>query len=485
MIDVVYFVNMSSRDIEDLDPLLEDEIEPVIVIGGVSPKPKIYPQILATLIVCLGSLSMGFSLGFSSPTSTALQDNGLLRNKDEVSWFGSLVTIGAIAGGPVAGFFVEKLGRKTTVMMANLPFSVGWLMITSADSYILLFIGRISTGIAMGMISLAVPLYVAEITTKELRGTLGSGFQLGVTIGILAVYALGIPLSPQWLANACGCVPALMVLCMLFIPETPRWLFSKGVRTDGLASIRWLRGPEYDVEEESLEIEANIQMLRGQRTTLTEFVSTKSLMKPLFISLGLMFFQQASGVNCVIFYANEIFKSAGYTTNPHIPTVIVGAVLVATTIVACVLMDLAGRRPLLMFGSFLMTLSHCALGAFHYLNDEKHIKTDLSWMPLASLIVFIVAFSLGWGPIPWLVMSEIFPVQVRGLASSIATLFNWTMAFIVTWQFANMQETFHQYGSFWFFGCWCAISFIYVAAFLPETKGKSLEEIQEHFEEHT
>ncbi|KAK2154100.1 hypothetical protein LSH36_276g00007 [Paralvinella palmiformis] len=476
---------MAALERDDLDALLGDQCEPVIVIGSVSSKPRLCPQIFATLVTCMASLSIGFALGFSSPTIKELQDSSLLNSPDQVSWYGSLMTVGAIAGGPIAGLLVEKVGRKTTLMMANVPFSGGWILIVCANNYVMLFCGRILTGLAVGMNSLAAPVYLAEITTKELRGTLGSGFQLFVTFGILVVYALGIVLDPQWLGNACGCVPALMILLMLCLPETPRWLFSKGLRTDGLASIRWLRGPDFDVEEESMEIEANLQVQNGQRRTLTEFCSNSALFKPLFISLGLMVFQQASGVNCVIFYANDIFTTAGYKANPHLPTVIIGAVLVVTTFISCILVDVVGRRPLLMIGSLFMTISHCAFGLYYFFTDVQHTHVNLSSLPLCSLVVFIAAFSLGWGSIPWLVMSEIFPVQFRGTASSIATLLNWSMAFLITWQFNNMKETFTQYGTFWFFGGWSLLGLIYVAVCLPETKGKSLEEIQEHFERHS
>ena len=190
-----------------------------------------------------------------------------------------------------------------------------------------------------------------------------------------------------------------------------------------------------------------------------------------------MVFQQLSGVNAVIFYAESIFRDAGFSGDPRLGAVIVGVVQVVATFVSCLLMDRLGRRILLILGGVFMCLSCVAFGVYYYLDDHS-----LNWLPLVCTLVYITAFSLGWGPIPWLVLGELFPIRAKGLASSMAAALNWSLAFVVTKEFTAMQAAITNYGTFWMFGGVCFFSVFFVIFGMFETKGKSLEEIQEHFE---
>ena len=211
--------------------------------------------------------------------------------------------------------------------------------------------------------------------------------------------------------------------------------------------------------------------------TMFFFNFVSGVYKPLIISLALMFFQQMSGVNAVIFYAGSIFTSAGFGGNPDVAAVIVGAVQVVATFVSCILMDRLGRRILLLLAGSVMCLSTVAFGVYYFLDNP-----NLNWLPLVSLNGFIIFFSLGWGPIPWLVLGEIFPDRVKGFASGAAAMTNWFLAFLVTKEFTQVEAAIHNYGTFWLFSGVCLLGVIFVAIFMPETKGKSLEEIQRNFE---
>ena len=202
---------------------------------------------------------------------------------------------------------------------------------------------------------------------------------------------------------------------------------------------------------------------------------------PLLLSLGLMFFQQLSGVNAVIFYGGNIFTEAGIHWDPNIAALIVAAVQVAATFVSCVLMDRLGRRILLLLASVFMCVSATVLGVFYYL----HKPNNLDWLPLVCLNVFIIFFSLGWGPIPWLILGEIFPDRIKGFASGAAAMCNWTLAFLITKLFSTLEVEITSYGTFWLFGGVCLFSFFFVAFFMPETKGETLEEIQQGFQRRT
>lgn len=439
-----------------------------------------YRDALAALIACFGAVSIGLVLGYSNP---ALLDHDLMRvlqhDKEKQAWFGSLVNIGAILGCPISAVFVGKLGRKTTMMLCTLPMSAGWFLIVYGSEYILVFCGRILTGIAMGMTSVVVPMYVAEVARPEHRGILGAGFQLFVTIGILGVYTLGIPLNWNWLAVVCLSVSTVNALLLLYIPDTPRWYISQNERGLAFESLAWLLGSNENLDDEYNEIERNLTSQSTEEIKIRDFAEP-GIYRPMLISFGLMFFQQMSGINAVVFYSSSIFSNAGFSSNPLIPTIIIGAVLVGANFLSCLLMDRAGRRVLLLLSGIFMTLSVTVLGVYYYLADVRKFE-NLSWLSLISVLVFVVSFSFGWGPIPWLVTSEIVPAKARGIIFGLATSISWALAFLITKEFQHMVDSMHSYGAFWFFGAFCLAGFVFVALFMPETKGRSLEEIQEDF----
>lgn len=442
----------------------------------------IHYDVVAAIIASLGAVSLGLVLGYSSLALTKkdLVLRVLDSDEEKISWFGSLVAIGAIFGGPIAAAFVGNLGRKITLMLCTVPMGIGWFMIVSDYHYILVFCGRVFTGIGMGMVSLVAPLYIAEVSSKKRRGILGSGFQLFVTVGVLSVYAVGMPLDWNWLAVVCLGVTALNILLLLVIPETPRWYVMQGDRANAFRSLEWLLDKDEDIDEAYSEIERNIMSQMTQGFACRDLFQP-GIYRPMLITFGLMFFTQMTGINVVIFYSSDIFAKSGYAENPVIPTIVIGAVLVVATLISCFLMDVAGRRVLLLISGVFMTASTTTLGAYYYLTEVRNIE-GLSWLSLASILVFVTFFSFGWGPIPWLVTAEIIPVRARSIINGLATAMNWLLVFLITKDFQGITALIHNYGAFWFFGGFCFIGCFFVFTFLPETKGRSLEEIHESFE---
>lgn len=238
-----------------MNPLLENA-------HLITQKDSVTRQFVAVVISCIGPLIFGFCLGYSSPTLSQLDE--ILNTSEKQSWFGSLVTVGAILGGPIAGFLVEKIGRKTTIMMCCIPFSMGYFIILFGQYYQLLYVGRILCGIGTGMTSLCVPLYIGEIATKNLRGTLGAGFQLSVTVGVVLAYALGIALSWRWLAVVGIALSVMLALLMLVVPETPHYLLGCGETDKAYDSLRWLRGPNSNIEQECQDISSTFGDHQGK-----------------------------------------------------------------------------------------------------------------------------------------------------------------------------------------------------------------------------
>lgn len=457
-------------------------------IRSSTSSPYLY---LVVAVALLAPLSAGYTIGYSSP---ALPDMDSIFNgdKDAESWFGSLLNVGAIFGGPVAGILIGVLGRKATLMVCAVPFAVGWAFIAGSSSVWSLYLGRISTGFATGMVSLVCPVYIAEMASPSNRGLLGSSFQLCITVGILLVYALGVPLHFAWLAIVAGVFAAFLAVFMFPMPDTPSYWLIKHQRHKALAVLEKVRGPHADVDLECREIEATLDS-SDNNVSFQEF-GQRHLLQPLLISLALMFFQQFSGINTVMFYTVDIFKSTGSNIDANVATIIVGAVQVGATFVSVMLMDRLGRKVLLVMAGVLMAISSTTFGFYFLLTDShnttmtSHLeeeltstKDSLGWLSLTSMAVYIIGFSLGLGPIPWLIMSEIFPSKARGMASAIASAFNWTCSFIITKEFLQLEEIMTKQGVFWMYAVVCVVEVIFVILFVPETKGKSLEEIENHF----
>ena len=269
----------------------------------------------------------------------------------------------------------------------------------------------------------------------------------------------------------------LQLVQNLKIVDTPRYLLMNGQKKEALQALAWLRGPVADIDEECRDIEENLPD-KSETLALGEFTK-QELLAPLKVSVGLVSFQQLTGINAVMFFTVSIFESAGYE-NGQGATVMVGLMQVVFTVAACFLMDRAGRRILLIVAGIGMTLSCVALGYYYYVLSIG-TGSNLGWLALTSVIAYIIAFSLGWGPIPMLVMSEIFPVKARGSASAISTACSWIISFVVTNQFAALQGAVGAHGAFWLFGMFCCLGTVFVWRTVPETKGKSLEDIELHF----
>ncbi|XP_023213629.1 facilitated trehalose transporter Tret1-like [Centruroides sculpturatus] len=431
---------------------------------------------------CCGSVSMGTALAYSSPAIPQLEkatfENEFHISSSIASWFGSTVAIGAMFSALITGSLAERLGRKTVLIFSSAPFVLGWLCIIFANSVPLLLLGRILNGFAIGIISLTVPVYIAETSPPTLRGLLGSCIQLSVTIGMLFVYFVGIYTNWKLLAAISAIFPALFLILMCIVPETPRWLLANHRYSEAIQATKFINGSRVNAEQECHIIEMKIREQSSEKASIRELFQPH-ILKLFLFSLGLMFFQQFNGINSFLFYTQGIFKTAQVKIDPDYCTTIVGVMLVISTFIASILMDYAGRKILLYISGSIMCISVVSLATYYYIMHKKGYF-EYSWITLVCLCVFVCAFSLGFGPVPWLMMGELLPLRVKGIASSISTMFNWTCVFIVTGEYHTMLDSMHDYGTYWFYGVFCFLSCIFVI-FLPETKGKTLESIERTF----
>jgi SP family facilitated glucose transporter-like MFS transporter 8 len=425
-------------------------------------------------------MAVGTVLAWTSPVLPELQsaNSTLPISPEEGSWIGSLVAVGAIAGAVPAGYFADRFGRKLVILALSAPFLLSWILIVAAKSVGILYVARLIAGFATGAISVVAPMFIGEIAESSVRGALGSFFQVMLTIGILYTYTVGAIADYTWLGILCGLIPVAFFITFLRVPESPTYLM-KNYKTDGAKkSLQYYRGSSYNVWKELQELEKDISESTKDKASIRDLVSSGGTRKALIISLGLMVFQQLSGINAVIFYSVDIFDAAGSTLNPNVAAIIVAVVQVVVTYTASAIVDRAGRRLLLLLSASVMGLCLAILGLYFHLKNKGNDVTGIGWLPLMCVTVFIVMFSLGFGPLPWMMMGELFAPNVKGVASSIAVCTNWTLVFLVTFSFGKLIDGLGEHSTFWSFAVICGVATVFIYYLVPETKGKSLTEIQ-------
>jgi len=365
-----------------------------------------------------------------------------------------------------------------------IPFVLGWLSIAFAQHVVMMYIGRFITGICAGAVCLIVPIYISETAEESIRGIACAPSAILCGVGILLTYVIGTLVSWQTLTLICALVALLFMIAVYFVPESPAYLLGKGQKKKAGKSLMWLRGADsFDqIQDELNEMQVKLENNHRGNFKLGHLISLEAL-KPMGITLMLMFLQQFAGINIVIFYASQIFKDAGSNVDPQTCSIIIGAVFVISTSVSIMFIDKAGRRMLLIASCLGSSASLIGLGTFFYM---KLLNNDVApegwtWLPLASLIFFSIFFNVGLGPIPWIYMAEVLPPHIKGTASAISTTIIWMLAFLITKTFKDISLALGIHGCYWMFAGICGFGAIYTFIFVPETKGKSLDEIQKHF----
>jgi len=390
------------------------------------------------------------------------------------------VPLGALIGASAAGRLTEQFGRRRVIMVAAVVFAVAAVLAAAMTSISDLVWARLFLGLAIGTAAVAAPLYIAEAAPLETRGALVSTYQLGITFGILASYVAGYTLASgnAWrFMFGLGAVPAVVLLVgLFFMPEAPRWLALKGRLAEAKASILFLRGTGANVDCELEEIDRSALEDAGRKGGYA--VLFEPAIRPaLVVGMGLFLLQQLSGINAVIYYAPEIFIQAGFTQGEteRLATVGVGVVNLLTTILAMYLIDRIGRRRLLVAGFLGTGITMLAIAL-----AVVYSTLIPSWVVIAALLLYIAAFAISLGPLPFVLMSEIFPLRARAEGMSMASISNWGFNFMVVFTFPVLLAGPGLAFTFTIFAIICLSGVLFTLRRVPETTGHSLEAIEAH-----
>ena len=438
---------------------------------------------IAAAITATGGLLFGYDTGVISGALLFIRQDFAPLSPFVEGIIVSTLLVGAVVGALSGGPLSDRVGRRPTALLAAVIFGAGALAVAFAPSVAFIIFGRFLLGLGVGLASMIVPLYIAEIAPADRRGALVSLNQLMITIGILLSYIVGVIFTPieGWrYMFGVALIPALVLgIGMFMLPESPRWLFEHGQIAKARTVLSRSRSPE-EVDQEFREME-EIKELEEEQAR----VSYKELLAPyvrpaLIIGIGLAIFQQITGINTVIYYAPTILQNVGFSEGGAIAATAlgVGVVNVGFTILAVRIIDRAGRRPLLIIGLIGMVISLALLGVVFATGGAGGAAGLLATVCLG---LYIASFAISLGPVFWLMISEIYPLRIRGTAMSVASIANWGSNWLVALTFPVLLATLGGAGSFWLFAVLGVVAWFFVYFRVPETKGRSLEEIEASF----
>lgn len=443
---------------------------------GAKPLASVNLVYLAAVFAALGGLLSGYDTGVISGALPFIKNSFLLSTFQQ-GLVVSTVLVGAAVAAIGGGSFSDRIGRRKSLILTSIVFITGALISAAAGSMRVLIVGRLIVGIGIGLASSVVPLYISEIAPANARGWLVSLYQLAVTIGILAAYLADSAFAGsgnwRWMLGLAVLPGALLGAGMLYLPETPRYLARHGHLDQARKVLVRARGMQ-DVDDELRQIEAALAVPEqgGQISDLLAPVVRPALI----VGIGLAIFQQVTGINTVIYFAPTIIRSAGASSIQVsiLATAGIGLVNVIMTIVSMWLIDRVGRRPLLLTGIAGMTVS---LGVLGFLFQRNAGSGGMANFAVVTLMIYVASFAISLGPVFWLLISEIYPPRIRGLAAGIASGTNWASNFVVSLTFLTLVQRLGSSWTFWLYGFLALAAWFFSYHLVPETKGHTLEEI--------
>lgn len=453
---------------------------PLETLDHTDISPGSRPLLMVALVAVFGGFLFGYDTAVINGANQYLKAHFGLNSAQE-GIAGASAILGCIPGAMFAGFLSDRFGRRKVLFLCAILYAISGLLSAIPRTFTEFLVARFISGLGIGASSMICPVYIAEMAPKAWRGRFGSMFQLGIVTGIFLTLFINARIQGlgnetwntttgwRWMLGAEVAPAVLLLLLLVLVQESPRWLIQAGREPEARAILRGIGGVAHADEE----IAAVRSVAGEEEGRLSELFHTR-FRRPLIIAVLLMMFSQFSGINAIMYYSTKIFTTAGVgIADSFTSSAVVGLVNVVFTFVAIALVDKAGRRPLLIVGLVVQVLALAAVGLM--------FQAGFQGVGLqAAIIVFIAAFAMALGPIPWILCSEIFPTRVRGRAMSVATFVIWTSCYIVAWTFPMLNDS-PRIGpafTFWIYSGCSLLGLLFVLALVPETKGRSLEEIE-------
>jgi MFS transporter, SP family, xylose:H+ symportor len=442
-------------------------------------------------VAALGGLLFGYDWVVIGGAKPFYESYFQLSSAELVGWANSCALIGCFLGSIISGWMSDRFGRKKLLLLSAVLFALSSLLTGWAHSFTAFIVWRIFGGIAIGIASNVSPTYIAEISPAPWRGRLVTLNQLTIVVGILAaqianwLIAERVPEGTssalirlswngqygwRWMFTAVALPAVVFFLCALFIPESPRWLAKAGFTEQARRTLARIGGKQYG-DQAVAEIQNALGAEQRAGVVRHELFSS-AVLKVLIIGVVLAVLQQWSGINIIFNYAEEIYRSAGYgVSNILLNIVITGTINLVFTVIALGLVDRFGRRKLMLLGCAGIALSHAVLGLTY--------RAGVQGLPILLITLCTIAcYALSLAPVTWVLISEIFPNRIRGLAVSISVSALWTASFLLTFTFPILNRRLGSAGTFWIYAAICVAGFLFVLMRVPETKGRTLEEIE-------
>ncbi|XP_075224989.1 facilitated trehalose transporter Tret1-like [Lycorma delicatula] len=437
-------------------------------------------QHVSAIIANLAPFSIGVMTGWTSPMQPLLMSQNppvgsTPFTTDDISWVGSINAVGGVIGTLFWGKVSDKLGRKKTGYLTILPFIISWIIMLCAQNVYWMVISRITIGIGCSGTIINIPMYVSEIAENKIRGTLGSYVMLFLNAGILFSYIVGSFSSFHLFVSICLSIPLVHLIFFIWLPESPVYLYTHGKKSEAEESLLWFRGGDSVTTAKEMALMES----RTARPNVSVFslFNSKGTVKAFIVGASLLLGQQFCGIMSIITYTVSIFQESGSTLTPHASAIVVGSLQFCSAWVSTVLVDKTGRKFLLSFSFILMALSSAVLGTYFFIKSQSVDVTNWTFVPIISLSLHVIAYAIGAGPVPIIVMAETFSPEIRGVGISSCQFLGLLFSFITVKLFPTLTSLLGDYGAFWFFGICCVICTIFTILVVPETKGRTMENI--------
>ncbi|KAF5271218.1 hypothetical protein FQA39_LY08225 [Lamprigera yunnana] len=412
-------------------------------------------------------------------------DKNLVQNDEhleEGSWLASSFLLGSIPGSAMSALFIDKFGRKPSLLMAGIPLLLPWIAVLCSNSVLILCIMRFIGGIGLSLIITGATVYVGEISEKDIRGKLGSAFNILRLVGSLYVFSAGPFLSYINLALTCSVFPILFMTLFVFMPESPYFLVK--TKQYELAKKNLIRLSKKSANDEFIqsrleEIQATVDYDMKNKTSVIELFTNKLYRKSIIVIIGIKTVQQLSGVAAIEAYTQTIIGVSQSSISPEVSSIVAGVIQFPAAILTGFLVDRLGRKPLMIISCVGCAIALASEGVYFYLQNILQIDVNkFGWLPTTALLLYLVMNPIGIFTLPWILLGELFATNIKGYAVAAATTYGSVLAFLSTKLFQPISENYGIHVVFWIFAVICFMGALFCFFVQPETKGKTLAEIQ-------